>query len=933
MNSHLLTNFRVKSIHHCQVTVVMDDFKKAYLECAYCKQGWPLHHSNKWINLELVEIGKEKYEPLEVGGLFGREYLKTPTTRVLIEGEAGSGKTTLCTNIVEGWAKGLLYQQFDLLLLLRLRFEEVTSVTAFPELLRLLFPESILYCDSFEIGGKQILIIADGWDEMNKSQLREGSFIHELLFGDIPYVSVILTSRPAVSASLYRHFDRSVEVCGFSEKNIEMYIQSAFSGDQIKADHLLKQVKSTPSVASVCSIPLNCAIICHLWHFGNEICPTTMTELYTKVVLNTLLRNMQKSDTSLTEVKIDALPPSIQQSWWLLCKLAFHALGTEQAIFSHEYLIDFFPQGDIPTFGLLQSGKPPFKSNHGRIYYFLHMIIQEYLAALHIANQPSKAQLKLLTKLDHGRLSMVLRFYAGVVLGKSTVLENLSFAEEIIPRFFQIVEVESSSQILSHCALECRNHKFDQEVSHFLYNKYGFHHSVTAYECASTFYAVAFLERCSIGVTIGKCGVRDDQVLTLADDLANKCGSVQIKELNLYYCKLTDISLSDLFRRGLCAFQSLEKLCLCGNFVETKSMNSILALTDMCCRTLTHLDLSHSALGVPEIQVLIDIVGKLIKLKELCLQGSLPDDADINSICLPKLMRAVSSHLAKLDISCNKLGASGLSTILKNTSGTQNLHIVMNESEVEDNAFLECLDGLHFPHKLELMNNNIHDSGTCYIAYCVCSGKALMEMSSELYLDGNPLNISGAVAIGKVLSAKHCQFSRLSLSNCKLTTIGGTFLHKEDVSDRVVDGVGHHFCHMPQNNALIRLNLDDNNFSGQGVHVLIGFLHLCPNLQWLSTNGCGITSDDFVELFVKLNELKSSHRHTKFCKDLQSWYLGCNKIDNHALSVVLDHLPSLLPSIQTIFLHNNPISVAMMEQLHLKLKSCEDYDEEIYEGI
>ena len=917
----------------------MDDFKKAYLdEYAYHKQGWPVHHSNKWINyLKLVEVGREKnqkYEPLGVSDLFKQKCSKAPITRILIKGEAGIGKTTLCTNIVEGWAKELQYQQFDLLLLLPLRFKDITSVTSFPQLLRILFHETIPY-DSFEMGGKRILIIADGWDEIDKSQLREGSFFHKLLFGYIPYVYVILTSRPAASASIYRHFDRFVEVCGFSEKNLEMYIQSEFSGDEVKADHLLKQVTSTPLVASVCSIPLNCAIICHLWHFGNEICPTTMTELYTKVVLHMLLRNMQKNDTSLTEVKIDALPPSIQQSWWLLCKLAFHALETEQAIFSHEYLIDFFPQGDIPTFGLLQYGRPPFQSDHRRIYYFHHVTIQEYLAALHIAKQPSKAQLKLLTKFNNHGLSMVLRFYAGIVLGKSTVFEN--FALESIPQFFQIVsnvEVESSSlQILSNCALECKSQKFNQEVSHFLYNKYGFYHPSTAYECAGMIYTVTFLERFSIGITIGECGMRDDQVLTLVDDLANKRGRVQINELNLYHCKLTDVSLSSLFHRGLCSFQSLEKLCLCGNFVETKTMNSILALTDMCCNTLTHLDLSHSALGVPEIQVLIDIVGKLIKLKELCLQGSLPDDADINSICLPKLMRAVSSHLAKLDISCNKLGASGLSTILKNSSGTQNLHIVMNESEVEDNAFLECLDGLHFPHKLELMNNNIHDSGACYIAYCVCSGKALMEMSSELYLDGNPLNISGAVAIGKVLSAKHCQFSRLSLSNCKLTTIGGTFLHKEDISDRVVDGVGHHFCHMPQNNALIRLNLDDNNFSGQGVHVLIGFLHLCPNLQWLSTNGCGITSDDFVELFVKLNELKSSHRLTKFCKDLQSWYLGCNKIDNHALSVVLDHLPSLLPSIQTIFLHNNPISVAMMEQLHLKLKSCEDYDEEIYEGI
>ena len=46
---------------------------------------------------------------------------KKPVRKVLVEGDAGIGKTTLCTSVSEDWANGKLFQQFELLLLLPLR--------------------------------------------------------------------------------------------------------------------------------------------------------------------------------------------------------------------------------------------------------------------------------------------------------------------------------------------------------------------------------------------------------------------------------------------------------------------------------------------------------------------------------------------------------------------------------------------------------------------------------------------------------------------------------------------------------------------------------------------------------------------------------------------------------------------------------------------
>ena len=107
-------------------------------------------------------------------------------------------------------------------------------------------------------------------------------------------------------------------VCGFDEENNIEYIESEFDGDQEKASRLLEQLVSNPLVESVCSIPLNCAIVCHLWHTLGEALPTTMTELYTKIILNVILRNiiLCKLDTYSAVSSLssfDSLPEGLQQ--------------------------------------------------------------------------------------------------------------------------------------------------------------------------------------------------------------------------------------------------------------------------------------------------------------------------------------------------------------------------------------------------------------------------------------------------------------------------------------------------------------------------------------------------------------------------------------------------------------------------------------------
>ena len=90
--------------------------------------------------------------------------------KLVVDGPPGVGKTTLCQKLCNMWAKNeLLKCLFDLVLLLPLRDERVTSAKEIYDLVSL-FHSSEEICRTIsehikETNGKHTLLIFDGWDE------------------------------------------------------------------------------------------------------------------------------------------------------------------------------------------------------------------------------------------------------------------------------------------------------------------------------------------------------------------------------------------------------------------------------------------------------------------------------------------------------------------------------------------------------------------------------------------------------------------------------------------------------------------------------------------------------------------------------------------------------------------------------------------------
>ena len=231
-------------------------------------------------SLELVELKSKQFNQLNQQSITSESVRLSYTSlfkgdlsegkfskRILIVGEAGTGKSVLCALITDEWTNGVLFQEFQMLLLLSLNQRSIASAINLPELLHNSYEFDSKSCSTVEmyLSRKNILIIADGWDQLCESDSREGSFLHGLLFGDLlpsSSLTVVVTTKP--SSVPHQFAGRFITLQGFTEQTAESFIEMELSSNPEKISYVTEQLETNPLVRSVCSVPLNLAMICNL---------------------------------------------------------------------------------------------------------------------------------------------------------------------------------------------------------------------------------------------------------------------------------------------------------------------------------------------------------------------------------------------------------------------------------------------------------------------------------------------------------------------------------------------------------------------------------------------------------------------------------------------------------------------------------------------
>ena len=438
------------------------DHYVAYLRDVYKQEQFPVY--NKWphvegkkfINLSLLSKHRitpqeshqytkamfhgnissidpdKKMEMEDIAKTDDGSILKGRRRCILVEGAPGVGKSTFAWKLCEKWGKGKILQQYRVLLLLRLREKRVREIKKDRDMFRRCEPiavEGICRND-----GEEVFLLLDGWDELPEECRKKDSFFLDLIQGQVlPDATVLVTSRPHASEIIVTECKgcvfQHIQVAGFTEENVQAFISSSVGDDSKLLEGLQTYVSSYPHIKSMMYNPLNAAIVVEVYRNSykeESTIPKTMTELYSSLIRSLLLRYMKEHPVlGQRQRNIDLLSdfPRYQQ-FCKVCRLAYEGITNhQQAIFTD--LAD-----DFNSLDLMQC-VPELYVDKGAVpsYNFLHLTIQEFLAAYHVSLQSAQEKVEFFRNHQMAqRYQMVLKFFAGL-----TNLEDIR-DDELLPQ-------------------------------------------------------------------------------------------------------------------------------------------------------------------------------------------------------------------------------------------------------------------------------------------------------------------------------------------------------------------------------------------------------------------------------------------------------------------------------------------------------------------
>ena len=378
-----------------------------------------------------------------------------------MEGAPGIGKTTLSWELCRKWDKFDSTQHYSSVLLLRLREKQVQEMKEVSHLLSAYKSQGkeTIAQEVTKIQGRGVLFVLDGFDELPKPLQQEGLLVDLIQGSVLPESTVLVTSRPLATgqllASCRPRIDKHVEILGFTQESVEDYAASIFTQQEELASfkHYIS-ASQNPAINSLMYVPLNAAIIAEIFRNSKSdtLLPHTLTELYTQLCLTILNRHLNKTHLPSPMVdKFEDLPSDLHQQFLCLCEVAFQAVKEDRLV------LQSLPP-NLLTFGFLNV-VPALYGGGGVSYNFIHLTVQEFFAAYHIAHLGSRG-LEVFTVYGKvQRWNVVWRFVAGLTKFREYAghLDRSAF-HETNPHYMQF------SLFLFQCLFEAQTKKYFSSV-------------------------------------------------------------------------------------------------------------------------------------------------------------------------------------------------------------------------------------------------------------------------------------------------------------------------------------------------------------------------------------------------------------------------------------------------------------------------------------
>ncbi|XP_073700444.1 uncharacterized protein [Garra rufa] len=818
---------------------------------------------------------------------------------VLTKGVAGIGKSVSVQKFVLDWAEEK--ENLDISFVFPLPFREMNLMEeenqSLMSLISQFFPETkglnLTRRNQFKV-----LFILDGLDECRlplnfednetwcdvSSPASLDVLLTNLIKGNLlPSALIWITTRPAAASKIPPDcIDRLTEIRGFSDAQKEEYFRKRFT-DQNLAEEIIGHIKQSKSLFIMCYIPVFCWITATVLQniletkrnaknvdaskstqkSNSEDTPKTLTQMYTHFLRFQIQQSRRKYDVSWDKGAILSLG-----------KLAFQQLERNNLIF---YDTDLEACGIDVSKASVYSGMCTqiFKEETGIIlgtmYCFVHLSIQEFIAALYahlfldlnnksVFDQQSTEQdnkSEILTDLlktavdkalesDSGHLDLFLRFLLGLSLesnhpllrGLLTQQNNTDQSyKEIVQYIKQKLECNLSPERsinLFHCLNELNDHTLVKEIQSQL-NK----GSLSSAELSpAQWSAVAFVlltseeeleefdlqkfkksDECffrllevvktSKRALLNDCDLTDRSCSALATALLSDSN---LKELNMNNNILQDSGVKQLCI-GLKSMKcKLEILRLSKCDLTEKGCLALASVLSSDSSSLKVLDLSNNDLQDSGVRLLSGGLKKNHKLEKLKLSNCSITEEGYKA--LASALRSNPSHLIELDLTGNDPGQSGVKEL--------------NDLLHDPNCQLKTLRFL----------GPAADEACQYVTGIVFKNPLLLR---ELNLSECELGDTQVKLLTALLQDKHCKLNTLQLCDCGLT--------EESCSALATV--------LRLSPSLKELDMSNNNLQDSGVKKL-GLENTNCTLEKLRLSNCSITEEGYKAL---ASALRSNPSH------------------------------------------------------------------------
>ena len=358
------------------------------------------------IRTELGVAGPPPKSPatLGLGELFSTcGHLNEDADTVLVVGEAGSGKSTLLQRVHLLWTTGRHFREF--LFVFPFSCRQLQRVAKPLSVQTLLFE----HCCWPDVGRQdvfqflldhpnRVLLTFDGFDEFRFRFTDRGerhcsptdptsvqNLLFNLLQGNLlKNARKVLTSRPdAVSALLRKYLRVELNLKGFSEEGIELYLRKRHREPGV-ADRLIRMLRATSALHGLCHLPVITWMVskCHqelLLPGGGS--PRTTTGMYLLIVQHFLLRASPPDAAPRSPgpgLLRGRLPALLHLGW-----LALWGLGRCCYVFSSRQLQAAHVDGDDVSLGFLVRAKSVAPGSVAPLE-FLHITFQCFFAAFYL---------------------------------------------------------------------------------------------------------------------------------------------------------------------------------------------------------------------------------------------------------------------------------------------------------------------------------------------------------------------------------------------------------------------------------------------------------------------------------------------------------------------------------------------------------------------